>query len=143
MLKELSIATVAVTTLCSAASAQSYAAAGVVVGDNQAEESALVRYDVPGAPVSVRGQYTSLETPEGALSVTYDSTVGVYVGVGVGADFSDEPGILTEEAGGEAIAFAQIGYERFIGQNSVIGVDYKRSLADDTYAITGFAGLTF
>lgn len=142
MLKTLSTAAL-LSLVAAPAMAQSYVAGGVTVGDNQTEESVLVRYGFPVTPVSIRGQYTSFETPEVALSATYDSNVGVYVGLGVAADVSDQPGLLTADAEGDVVTFAQIGYERPVGAKGYVGVDYKRSLADDTYAITGFLGVGF
>lgn len=139
----LAAVTVSLSAVPSYASEGSYIGAGVTFGDNVSEETVLVRYDIPGSPASIRGQYTSFEKPEVSLSATYDSSVGVYAGVGVATRLSESNGLLTEEADGDAIAFVQLGYERDLGDSGVFGIDYKRSLADDTYAITGFAGLKF
>jgi hypothetical protein len=140
MLKSLSIAVLSALSLAPVTQAQSYIGAGVVFGDNQSEEAIVGRYDLPGFPVSIRAQYTSFQNPEAALGATYDSSFGAYIGGGAVTNINEDAGILTADE--DTRAFVQVGYERFVGQ-TVVGLDYKRTISDDTYALTGFVGLTF
>ena len=139
MIKTLSIGTVGLALAATGASAQSYVAPAVTFGDNVVEEAIIGRYEVPQAPVSVRGHYISLENPEAALSVTYDTPYGFYLGGGVVTSFGDGGTVLTSEED-DAGAFAQLGYEYHVDR-ATLGVDYKTDF--DEYAITAFAGLNF
>lgn len=140
MIKEFSIAALSLATVAaSGAMAQSYLAPAVTFGDNVVEEGVIGRYQVPQAPLSVRGHYISFENPEAALSLTYDTPYGVYLGGGVVTSFGDGGSVLTTSED-DAGAFAQVGYEYHV-ERVTLGADYKTDF--DEYAITAFAGLSF
>ena len=123
------------------ANAQSYAAVGSSFSEAGAEETVIGRYDLPSAPSSLRTEYTSFDNPEVSLAATYDTSFGVYLGAGVAESLSDKSGVLT--ANESSVLFGNVGYERFLSETTVVGVDYKFALGNDAEKLSGFVGFTF
>lgn len=111
----------------------SYAGAGVAVGTEGGDTAASIsgRYDIPGAPVSVRPQFTIGEVFGGNAALTADLAVAknlnLYAGGGVG--FGAGTALNGDE---DTVGFAVVGAEGAVAKNVVLFADVKFGLGGDT-----------